>query len=133
RVTGLLRQDPATGGGMLAAAIALAGMPPFGLFISEVLIVTAAYQRHPWIAAVLLGLLALAFATLLAQVLPMILGEPLGNVQHVGGATRYFTVSALIVNIVALSSLGFYMPSFLRELFIPMIALFGADVAVKIP
>jgi hydrogenase-4 component F len=133
RVTGLLRQDPATGGGMLVAAIALAGMPPFGLFISEVLIVTAAYQRHPWIAAVFLGLLALAFATLLAQVLPMILGEPHGSGQHVGGSTRRFTVSALIVNMVALSSLGFYMPGFLRELFIPMISLFTTDVAVKIP
>jgi hydrogenase-4 component F len=118
---------------MLAAAIALAGMPPFGLFISEVLIVTAAYQRHPWIAAVFLGLLALAFATLLAQVLPMILGESLGAGQHVAGSTRRFTTSALIVNIVALSSLGFYMPGFLRELFIPMVALFGAEAAVKIP
>ena len=102
-------------------------MPPFGLFISEVLIVTAAYQHHPWIAAVFLGLLALAFATLLAQVLPMILGESLGNGRSVGGSTRCFTVLALIVNIVALSSLGFYMPGFLRELFIPMIALFSPE------
>jgi len=101
------------------------GMPPFGLFISEVLIVTAAYQRHPWIAAVFLGLLALAFAALLAQVLPMILGESLGAGQHVAGSTRRFTVLALIVNIVALSALGLYMPGFLRELLIPVVALFG--------
>ncbi|MFZ5862908.1 MAG: hydrogenase 4 subunit F [Nitrospirota bacterium] len=133
RVTGLLRQDPATGGGMLTAAIALAGMPPFGLFISEVLIATAAYQRYPWIAAVFLGLLALAFATLLAQALPMILGESLGPGHVLAGSTRRFTTSALIVNIVALSSLGLYMPGFLRELFIPIVGLFGADVAVKIP
>jgi hypothetical protein len=77
--------------------------------------------------------LALAFATLLAQVLPMILGESLGNGRSVGGSTRRFTVSALIVNIVALTSLGLYMPGFLRELFISMIALFGADIAVTIP
>jgi hydrogenase-4 component F len=133
RITGLLRQDPATGGVMLAATVALAGMPPFGLFISEVLIVTAAYHQHPWVAAAVLALLALAFATLLAQVLPMILGEPREDGRHVGGLTRRFTTSALIVNLVALSSLGFYMPGFLRELFIPMIALFGADVAVEIP
>jgi hydrogenase-4 component F len=133
RVTGLLRQDPATAGGMLAAAIALAGMPPFGLFISEVVIVTAAYQDHPWIAVVFLGLLALAFVSLLTQVLPMILGEPLGNGQHVGGSTRRFTTSALIVNLVALSSLGVYIPGFLRELFIPMIAIFSPDGARAIP
>lgn len=133
RVTGLLRQEPTTGGAMLAATIALAGMPPFGLFISEVLIVTAAYDRCPWIAAVFLGLLALAFTTLLAQVLPMILGEPREDGRRVGGLTRHFTTSALIVNLVALSSLGFYLPGFLGDLFTRMIALFGNPVAVEIP
>ncbi len=133
RITGLLRQEPATGGGMLVATVALAGMPPFGLFISEVLIVAAAYRQRPWIAVVLLGLLMLAFATLLAQVLPMILGEPREDGQRVSRPTWRFATSALIVNIVALGSLGFSMPSFLRELFIPMIALFGADVAVELP
>ncbi len=127
RVSGLLRQEPATGGAMLAATIALAGMPPFGLFISEVLIVSATYQKNPWIAVVFLGLLALAFATLLAQVLPMILGQPLDDGQRVAGPTRHFTTSALVVNIVALSSLGFYMPGFLNELFVPMIALFSPE------
>lgn len=133
RITGLLRQDPVTGGVMLASTIALAGMPPFGLFISEVLIVTAAYRRHPWMAAAFLGLLALAFATLLARVLPMVLGEPREDSRRVGGLSRGFATSALILNLAALSSLGVYMPGFLRELFIPMIALFGADVAVEIP
>jgi hydrogenase-4 component F len=133
RVSGLLRQEPATGGPMLAATIALAGMPPFGLFMSEVLIVSATYQKHPWIAVVFLGLLALAFATLLAQVLPMILGEPREEGQLVAGLTRHLTTSALIVNIVALTSLGFYMPGFLHELFVPMVALFGPDVAAEVP
>jgi hydrogenase-4 component F len=118
---------------MLAATIALAGMPPFGLFMSEVLIVSATYQKHPWIAVVFLGLLALAFATLLAQVLPMILGEPREEGQLVAGLTRHLTTSALIVNIVALTSLGFYMPGFLHELFVPMVALFGPDVAAEVP
>jgi hypothetical protein len=63
----------------------------------------------------------------------MILGEPLGNGQPVGGSTRRFTTSALIVNLVALSSLGVYIPGFLRELFIPMIAIFSPDGARAIP
>jgi hydrogenase-4 component F len=133
RITGLLRQEPAAGGGMLVATAALAGMPPFGLFISEVLIVTAAYQQSPWLAAVLLGLLALAFATLLAQVLPMILGEPREAGQRVSAPTWGFTTPALIVNLAALGSLGVYMPGFLHALFVPMVALFGADIAVDTP
>lgn len=133
RITGLLRQEPATGGGMLVATVALAGLPPFGLFVSEVLIVTAAYQQRPWLAAVLLGLLALAFATLLAQVLPMILGEPREEGRRVSASTLGFATPALIANIVVLGLLGFYMPGFLRALFLPMVALFGVDMAVDTP
>ncbi|HVA29616.1 MAG TPA: proton-conducting transporter membrane subunit [Candidatus Baltobacteraceae bacterium] len=50
----------------LAALVALAGIPPFGLFFSELLIVVAAAQSRQWIvlALAIVGLL-LAFAALL--------------------------------------------------------------------
>lgn len=51
---------------LLAAMIALAGLPPFGLFFSELLIVVAAVQVRAWsaLAIALVGLL-IAFAALL--------------------------------------------------------------------
>ena len=113
---------------MLLATLALAGMPPFGLFISEVLIVTEAYGQHPWVAYAFLGLLAVAFATLLYQVSRMALGEPMEEALPVTDRTNRFATSALVANLAALGYAGAHMPGFLRDLFIPMTRFFGAVV-----
>lgn len=131
RVTGLVRQMPLVGGSMILAALALAGMPPFGLFVSEVLIATEAYGQRPWVAYALLGLLAVAFSTLLYQVSRMALGEPMEEDIPVTDRTRRFTTSALVVNLAAMGYAGTHMPGFLRGLFIPMTRFFG--VIVEIP
>jgi hydrogenase-4 component F len=131
RVTGLVRQMPLVGGSMLLATLALAGMPPFGLFISEVLITTEAYGQRRWVAYAFLGLLAVAFTTLLYQVSRMTLGEPMEEDIPVTARARRFTVSALVINLAAMGYAGTHMPGFLRDLFIPMTRLFG--VVVEIP
>lgn len=131
RVTGLIRQMPLVGGGMILAALALAGMPPFGLFVSEVLIATEAYGQRPWVTYALLGLLAVAFATLLAQAFRMAMGEPMGEDIPVTDRTRRFTTSALVANLAAMGYAGTHMPGFLRDLFIPMTRFFG--VTVELP
>jgi len=125
-VTGLLRQMPLAGGAMLLAGLALAGMPPFGLFISEVLIATGAYDERPWVAYTFLVLLLVAFAALVYQVFRMVLGEPkeAGTIMTPGG-NRYAAVS-LMANLVAMGYIGLHMPGFLRALFIPMTHVFHA-------
>ena len=64
---GLLHAMPVTGRGFALALLALLGLPPFGLFISELMILGAGFQAGSWIAPVLaLGLLLVAFAGLLS-------------------------------------------------------------------
>jgi len=125
-VTGLLRQMPLVGGAMLLAALALAGMPPFGLFISEFLIAAGAYDARPWVAYLFLGLLAVAFAALVYQVFRMVLGEPkeTGRPMTPGGGR--LTAAALAAHLVAMGYIGMHMPGFLRALFIPMSHIFHA-------
>ncbi|HUK55566.1 MAG TPA: hydrogenase 4 subunit F [Nitrospiria bacterium] len=125
-VTGLLRQMPLVGGAMLLAALALAGMPPFGLFISEFLIAAGAYDERPWVAYLFLGLLAVAFAALVYQVFRMVLGEPkeTGRPMTPGGGR--LTAAALAAHLVAMGYIGMHMPGFLRALFIPMSHIFHA-------
>ena len=130
-VTGLVRQMPLVGGSMILAALALAGMPPFGLFVSEVLIATEAYGQRPWVTYALLGLLAVAFATLFYQVSRMAMGEPMKEDIPVTARTRRFTTSALVANLAAMGYAGTHMPGFLRDLFIPMTRFFG--VIVELP
>lgn len=50
---------------LLASLVALAGLPPFGMFLSEFLIVVAAVQAHQWaVLSIALTALALSFTAL---------------------------------------------------------------------
>src|SRR5437867_105855 len=66
---------PVTGGLFLLAMLAIMGLPPFGLFVSEVLIFSAGFQSGHWaIAATGLLLLVGAFAGLLRSTHRMLYG-----------------------------------------------------------
>ncbi|MEK6683785.1 MAG: hydrogenase 4 subunit F [Nitrospirota bacterium] len=126
RVTGLLRQMPLVGGTMLLAGLALAGMPPFGLFVSELLIATGAYDERPWVAYVFLGLLAVAFAAMVYQVFRMVLGDAEGKDSPMSSGPNKFAVVSLMANLIAMGYIGIHMPGFLHNLFIPMTRIFNS-------
>lgn len=128
RVTGLLEQMPIAGTAILVAGVALAGMPPFGLFISEVLIVAGSYTVRPEITYVFLALLALAFATLLYQVLRMAFGAPGEAGSALGRQCRIFTSAAVGINIVALGTIGLRVPPGLETLLASIVKIFSVGM-----
>ena len=76
-VRGVLHGMPRTGAAFLAAMLALVGLPPFGLFVSEVMIFGAGFAQGFWIVAgVALALLVVAFAGLLRGVHAIVYGPP---------------------------------------------------------
>lgn len=125
-VPGLLRQMPLAGATILAAGLALAGLPPFGLFASEVLILGGAAVSRPGAVYALLALLGLAFATLLYQVLRMVLGEPLAPGRAVGNRCRAFASAAIWLNVALLAFVGLQVPSELGALLSAVERIFGA-------
>jgi hydrogenase-4 component F len=128
RVTGLLGQMPVAGSAILVAGVALAGMPPFGLFTSEVLIAAGAYTVRPEAAYVFLTLLALAFATLLYQVLRIAFGAPGEAGIALGRRCRLFTSAAVGINIVVLGAIGLYVPPALERLLMSIVKVFSVEV-----
>lgn len=74
-IRGLVKVSPTVGWGMLLGTLAILGMPPFGVFASEFLIVTTAMRELPWTTPVLLLALGVAFASIFGRVLPMVFGE----------------------------------------------------------
>jgi hydrogenase-4 component F len=65
-VSGLMRRMPRSGALFLAAMLALVGLPPFGLFVSEVMILAACFEQGlAAVGGVALLLLVIAFAGLL--------------------------------------------------------------------
>jgi hydrogenase-4 component F len=66
---------PFTGRAFMIALFALLGLPPFGLFVSEVMIFAAGFgEGHPWLTGVALALLVVGFAGLLRAAHRMLVG-----------------------------------------------------------
>jgi hydrogenase-4 component F len=74
-IRGLAKVSPMVGWGLMLGSLAILGMPPFGVFASEFLILTTAMREQPWSTPLLLLALGVAFAAVLARVLPMVFGE----------------------------------------------------------
>ncbi|MBC2760870.1 hydrogenase 4 subunit F [Thiobacillus sp.] len=47
-IRGLIKTNPTLGWGLMLGTVAILGMPPFGVFASEFLIITTAMHEHPW-------------------------------------------------------------------------------------
>jgi hydrogenase-4 component F len=80
-IRGLTVSHPALGWGLVAGVVAIAGLPPFGLFMSEFLLVSTAFAQAPWVAAPLLAGLLLGLGALVMRVQGLCFGEPDGIVR----------------------------------------------------
>src|SRR5262249_18050287 len=74
-IRGLISLSPVVGWGLALGALAILGMPPFGVFASEFLILTTAMRDQPWATPFLLVALGVAFAAVFSRVQPMVFGE----------------------------------------------------------
>ncbi len=73
----LLASDPGLGAAWAGGLVALAGLPPFSLFFSEVAILVAAFAGGlGWVAAVAAVLLLVAYTAVARHALGMLLGGP---------------------------------------------------------
>src|SRR6202030_788581 len=67
-IRGLITISPAIGWGLVLGTLAILGMPPFGVFASEFLILTTAMRDQPWATPLLLLSLGVAFAAVFSKV-----------------------------------------------------------------
>ena len=109
-IRGLIRVNPVVGWGLMIGSLAILGMPPFGVFASEFLILTTAMREFPWTAPLLLLALAVAFAAVLAKVQPMVFGET--NVKPLAHPPAIVPV---FVHLGLALLLGLYIPPYLRD------------------
>ncbi|HQT47077.1 MAG TPA: hydrogenase 4 subunit F [Acidocella sp.] len=82
-ITGLTASQPLLGWTLVAGVAAIAGLPPFGIFTSEFLLITSTFARAPLLAALLgLGIL-LAFGALLQRMTSLCFGKPSPGVHKI--------------------------------------------------
>jgi hydrogenase-4 component F len=108
-IRGLVRVNPTVGWGLMIGSLAILGMPPFGVFASEFLILTTAMREYPWTTPFLLLSLAVAFAAVLAKVQPMVFGET--NVKPLAHPPAIVPV---FVHLALALLLGLYIPPYLE-------------------
>jgi hydrogenase-4 component F len=107
-IRGLVTVSPQIGWGLMLGSLAILGMPPFGVFASEFLIITTAMREQPWATPFLLVALGVAFASVLGRVQTMVFGDTqLKPLAHPPALVPVFVHLALCL------MLGLYIPPYL--------------------
>jgi hydrogenase-4 component F len=109
-ISGLSVTHPTLAVGLALGVLAIAGMPPFGVFTSEFILVSSTFARQPLLAALLVIGLLIAFAALILRLQQLLLGEPRGPADHVNAS---------------------YLPLFLHLAFVLMAGLWLPEPIVR--
>ena len=109
-VPGLIRTMPVTAGCFAAGMFAIAGLPPFGLFISEFALVRAGFTAgRAWLMGAVLALLVVAFIALVTHLNRMLYGTPPKSTS-VGEHTPW-ALAPIGLCVVILLVLGLALPA----------------------
>jgi hydrogenase-4 component F len=109
RVSGLVRAMPATGGLFAAGVLALMGLPPFGLFVSEFLLFRAGFASgHVVAAAAALLLVGVGFVGLASHLGRMLHGAVPDGVPV--GERPWWVLAPIAASVLVLVVLGLVLP-----------------------
>ena len=124
RISGLLTVMPWTGGLFAVGLLAVIGLPPFGLFISEFALFRAGFAMgRPWLMGLVLALLTVAFVSMIGHLNRMLYGAPTAGVP-VGEGSRWPLVP-LGVCVAALLVLGITLPPPLQTVLRQIVEIVG--------
>ncbi|MGC2169405.1 MAG: proton-conducting transporter membrane subunit [Acidimicrobiales bacterium] len=118
-VRGALSTLPLAGGALVLASLAVAGAPPFGVFLSELTVLRAGFSDStPFLAGLLLLLLAIGFVALIGNTLAMATGNApdLAVNPYPRRSGRVLAAAPLVGGLIALLLLGVWIPGGLNGL-----------------
>ena len=128
-VRGVIRAAPFTGVMVLVGALAITGVPPFGIFRSELLIVTGGFSHSKYALAGLLVVFAnVAFVGVYQVFHRMVLSS--GEASHgdrtrVGRPEQPVMAAAMVVSLAVVLVLGFWIPGPLNRLLHGAVTVIG--------
>jgi hydrogenase-4 component F len=119
-IRGLTVTHPMLGWSLVVGVIAIAGMPPFGIFMSEFLVVSSTFARVPLLAIPLVVGLLVGFGALLLRLQGLAFGEPKGRSAPVQAS--YLPMAAHLGLVL---TAGIYLPPPLVTWFQHVASLLG--------
>jgi len=117
---GLTETHPVLGWTLVAGVVAIAGLPPFGVFTSEFLVVSSTFAREPLLALLVVFGLLVSFGALLLRVTSVAFGEPRGPTGPVQAS--YLPIFAHLALVLIA---GIWLPGPLVTWFLHVAAMLG--------
>jgi hydrogenase-4 component F len=104
-IKGLTDSHPVLGWGLVVGVAAIAGLPPFGVFMSEFLLVSSTFAREPFLAALLVFGLLIGFGALLMRLSGLAFGAPQGGTAPVKASSL-----PMFAHLALVLGAGIYLP-----------------------
>ena len=117
---GLTETNPVLGWGLVLGVVAIAGLPPLGIFMSEFLLISSTFAREPWLAVLLVFGILLGFGALFLRLNIIVFGEPRG--PSAGAKASYLPMYA---HLALVFIAGIYLPPALVAWFQNVAKLLG--------
>jgi hydrogenase-4 component F len=102
---GLTVTHPVLGWGLVLGVVAIAGLPPLGIFMSEFLVVSSTIARAPLLAVPLVFGLLVAFGALILRLNSIAFGEPVGS-----AAPAKASYVPMYAHLALVFTAGLYLP-----------------------
>jgi hydrogenase-4 component F len=119
-IRGLTESHPILGWGLVLGVVAIAGMPPLGIFMSEFLVVSSTFARAPFLAVLLVLALLIGCGALFLRLHSVAFGEPTGHSEPVSASYAPMFAHLILVLIA-----GVYLPGPLVHWFQNVAQLLG--------
>ena len=119
-IGGLTETHPTLGWGLILGVVAIAGLPPLGIFMSEFLVVSSTFARAPALAIILVFGLLVGLAGLFLRVNSIAFGEPRGP-----SAEAQASYVPMFAHLAIVFAAGIYMPPVLVAWFQNVARLLG--------
>jgi hydrogenase-4 component F len=104
-IRGLTETHPILGWGLVLSVVAIAGLPPLGIFMSEFLVVTSTFARQPILAVILVFGIILALGALFLRLNSVAFGEPTGS-----RAPSQASYIPMYAHLALVTAAGIYLP-----------------------
>jgi hydrogenase-4 component F len=119
-IGGLSATHPVLAIGFVLGVLAIVGLPPFGVFTSEFLMVSSSFARQPVLALVLVAGLLVAFGALILRMQDIVFGEPKGPLGKV-----HASYVPLFFHLILVLIAGIWLPAPIVQWFRTVAAQLG--------
>jgi hydrogenase-4 component F len=104
-IAGLTESHPVLGWGLVLGVVAIAGMPPLGIFMSEFLVVSSTFARQPLLAVILVLALLVGFGALFLRLHAIAFGQPSAHNHDVKAS-----YAPMFAHLALVAAAGVYLP-----------------------